>query len=36
MIDWGKLVDNAAEQQAGWSFIEDLRNKHAISVEELK
>jgi hypothetical protein len=33
-IDWGKLVDNAAEQQAGWSFMEDPRNKHATSVEE--
>jgi superfamily II DNA helicase RecQ len=35
-IDWGKLVDNAAEQQAGWSFMEDPRNKHATSVEEPK
>jgi hypothetical protein len=35
-IDWGKLVDNAAEQQVGWSFMEDPRNKHATSVEEPK
>jgi hypothetical protein len=35
-IDWRKLVDNAAEQQAGWSFMEDPRNKHATSVEEPK
>jgi hypothetical protein len=35
-IDWRKLVDNAAEQQTGWSFMEDPRNKHATSVEEPK
>jgi hypothetical protein len=35
-INWGNLVDNAAEQQIGWSFIEDLRNKNATSVEEPK
>jgi hypothetical protein len=35
-IDWGKLVDNAAEQQVGWSFMEDPRNKNATSVEEPK
>jgi hypothetical protein len=36
VIDWGRLVDNAAEQQVGWSFMEDPRNKHATSVEEPK
>jgi superfamily II DNA helicase RecQ len=35
-IDWGKLVDNAAEQQVGWSFMEDPRNKNATSVGEPK
>jgi hypothetical protein len=30
------LVDNAAEQKVGWSFMEDPRNKHATSVEEPK
>jgi hypothetical protein len=30
------LVDNAAETKVGWSFIKDLRNKHATSVEEPK
>ena len=36
MIDWGRLVDNAAEQKIGWSFMEDPRNKHATSVEDPK
>ena len=36
VIDWGKLVDNAAEQQVGWSFMEDPRNKNATSVEAPK
>jgi hypothetical protein len=35
-INWGKLVDNAAEQQVRWSFMEDLRNKNATSVGEPK
>ncbi|OAK93354.1 hypothetical protein IQ06DRAFT_200927, partial [Phaeosphaeriaceae sp. SRC1lsM3a] len=35
-IDWGKLVDNAAEQQVGWSFMEDPRNKNATSVVDPK
>jgi hypothetical protein len=35
-IYWDKLVDNAAEQKVGWSFMEDLRNKHVMSVEEPK
>jgi hypothetical protein len=35
-IDWGKLVDNAAEQQVGWSFMEDPRNHHATSVANPK
>ncbi|CAN9175108.1 unnamed protein product [Alternaria alternata] len=35
-IDWERLVDNGAETKVGWSFIEDPRNKHATSVEELK
>jgi superfamily II DNA helicase RecQ len=35
-IDWGKLVDNAAEQQVGWSFMEDPRNKNATSVGDPK
>jgi hypothetical protein len=36
VIHWEKLVDNAAEQKVGWSFMEDPRNKHATSVEEPK
>jgi hypothetical protein len=36
VIDWKKLVDNAAERQVGWSFIEDPRNKNATSVEDPK
>jgi hypothetical protein len=35
-IHWEKLVDNAAEQKVGWSFMEDPRNKQATSVEEPK
>jgi hypothetical protein len=35
-IDWGKLVDNAAEQQVGWSFMEDPRNHYATSVADPK
>jgi hypothetical protein len=35
-IHWEKLVDNAAEQQVGWSFMEDPRNKNATSVEDPK
>jgi hypothetical protein len=35
-IDWGTLVDNAAEQQVGWSFMEDPRNHHATSVADPK
>ncbi|CAN9302546.1 unnamed protein product [Alternaria alternata] len=35
-IDWERLVDNGAETKVGWSFMEDPRNKHATSVEELK
>lgn len=36
VIDWSRLVDNAAEQQVGWSFIQDPRNKGATSVEDPK
>jgi len=35
-IDWARLVDNAAEQQVGWSFMEDPRNHHATSVADPK
>jgi superfamily II DNA helicase RecQ len=35
-IDWRKLVDNAAEQQVGWSFMEDPRNHSATSVADPK
>jgi hypothetical protein len=35
-IDWGKLVDNAAEQQVGWSFMEDTRNHYPTSVADPK
>jgi hypothetical protein len=35
-IDWAKLVDNAAKQQIGWSFMEDPRNYHATSVAKPK
>jgi hypothetical protein len=35
-IDWGKLVDNAAEQQVRWSFMEDTRNHYATSVADPK
>ncbi|KAL6155692.1 hypothetical protein ACJBU6_05896 [Exserohilum turcicum] len=35
-IYWDKLVDNAAAQQAGWSFMEDARNWQATSVEDPK
>ncbi|KAH6132289.1 hypothetical protein HBI68_255650 [Parastagonospora nodorum] len=34
VIDWSRLVDNAAEQQVGWSFIRDPRNRGATSVED--
>ncbi|KAH5708161.1 hypothetical protein HBI18_241080 [Parastagonospora nodorum] len=33
VIDWSRLVDNAAEKQVGWSFMKDPRNKGATSVE---
>jgi hypothetical protein len=36
VIDWGRLVDNAAEQRVGWSFMEDPRNQNATSVEDPK
>jgi hypothetical protein len=36
VIDWGRLVDNAAEQRVGWSFMEDPRNENATSVEDPK
>ncbi|KAK4118307.1 hypothetical protein N657DRAFT_694486 [Parathielavia appendiculata] len=29
-IQWDKLVDNAAETKAGWSFAEDPRNREAF------
>jgi hypothetical protein len=29
-IQWDKLVDNAAETRAGWSFAEDPRNREAF------
>ncbi|KAI1676246.1 Superfamily II DNA helicase [Pyrenophora tritici-repentis] len=35
-IYWDKLVDNAAAQQAGWSFMEDARNRQATSVGDPK
>lgn len=35
-IYWDKLVDNAAAQQAGWSFMEDGRNCGATSVQDPK
>jgi hypothetical protein len=35
-IDWGKLIDNAAEQQVGWSFMEDTRNHYPTSVADPK
>ncbi|KAL6154872.1 hypothetical protein ACJQWK_01010 [Exserohilum turcicum] len=35
-IYWDKLVDNAAAQQARWSFIEDARNRQATSVGDPK
>ena len=35
-IYWDKLVDNAAAQQAGWSFMEDGRNRGATSVQDPK
>lgn len=35
-IDWRTLVDNAAEQKVGWSFMEDPRNRHATSVADPK
>ncbi|KAH5737485.1 hypothetical protein HBI18_067960 [Parastagonospora nodorum] len=34
VIDWSRLVDNAAEKQVGWSFICDPRNRGATSVED--
>jgi hypothetical protein len=36
VIYWGQLVDNAAEQRVGWSFMEDPRNQGATSVEDPK
>ncbi|KAH5617489.1 hypothetical protein HBI23_255720 [Parastagonospora nodorum] len=33
VIDWSRLVDNAAEKQVGWSFMKDPRNQGATSVE---
>ncbi|KAL6168131.1 hypothetical protein ACJQWK_05789 [Exserohilum turcicum] len=35
-IYWDKLVDNAAAQQVGWSFMEDPRNHQATSVGDPK
>ena len=29
-IDWSRLVDNAAEDQAGWCFVQDPRNRPAL------
>ncbi|KAH7074972.1 hypothetical protein BKA63DRAFT_414993, partial [Paraphoma chrysanthemicola] len=36
VIDWGRLVDNAAEQRVGWSFMEDPRNRNATSLVTVK
>jgi hypothetical protein len=36
VVDWDRLVDNAAKQQVRWSFIDDLRNKNATSVQNPK
>ncbi|KAH8710234.1 hypothetical protein GQ44DRAFT_813477 [Phaeosphaeriaceae sp. PMI808] len=36
VIDWGRLMDNAAERKVGWSFMEDARNKNATGVEDPK
>ncbi|USP79366.1 hypothetical protein yc1106_06640 [Curvularia clavata] len=35
-IYWDKLVDNAAQRQAGWSFMEDARNHQATSAQDPK
>ncbi|KAJ6194071.1 hypothetical protein J3E72DRAFT_199128, partial [Bipolaris maydis] len=35
-IYWDRLVDNAAAQQVGWSFMEDPRNQDATSVGDPK
>lgn len=35
-IHWDRLVDNAAEQRVGWSFMDDPRNKNATSVDDPK
>lgn len=33
-IYWDKLIDNPAEDQPGWSFIKDPRNRDSTSVED--
>lgn len=35
-IHWDRLVDNAVERRVRWSFMDDPRNIHAISVPDPK